>query len=183
MNALIVLAAADPGGQVQQIANTFGVDWPHLVAQIISFSIVCILLHRFAYKPVLRMLEERRQQIAQGIADRETIRKELDETEAERRRIMQQADAKATQIIEEAHSAATRLQGKEMQKAIAVAEQVIAKSREAALLEHDRMIAELKQEIGVLVVHATASVTRKFLTPEDQRRISEETVSQLRRAA
>src|ERR1700704_1517705 len=57
MNALILLPEAGTG-QIQQIANTFGVDQPHLAAQIISFSIVCVLLHRFAYKPVLQLLEE-----------------------------------------------------------------------------------------------------------------------------
>jgi len=136
MNALMLLTESDPGGQVEQIANTFGVDWPHLVAQIISFSIVCFLLHRFAYKPVLRMLEQRRQQIAQGVVDREKIRVELEQAETERLRIMQQADAKATQVIEEARRAAARLVEKETQKAIAAAEQLIAKAREAALLEH-----------------------------------------------
>jgi F-type H+-transporting ATPase subunit b len=183
MNALILLTEGDPGGQVQQIANTFGVDWPHLVSQIISFSIVCFLLHRFAYKPVLRMLDQRRQQIAQGVADQEKIRVELEQTGAERVRIMQQADAKATQIIEEAHSAAARLLEKETQKAIAVAEQVIEKAKEAALLEHERMLAELRREVGILVVQATASITRKMLTPEDQRLMAEETVTQLGRAA
>src|ERR1700745_4071311 len=117
MNALILMTEADPGGQIQQIANTFGVDWPHLLSQIISFSIVCFLLHRFAYKPVLFILEERRQQIDQGVADRKTISTELEQAEAERRRIMLQADAKATQLIEEAHSAAARLREKEMQRA------------------------------------------------------------------
>jgi F-type H+-transporting ATPase subunit b len=183
MNALMITTASDPGGQVQQIANTFGVDWPHLVAQIISFGIVCILLHRFAYKPVLRMLDDRRQQIAAGIADREKIRSDLDQTEVERRRIMQQADAKATQIIEEAHLAAARLLERETQKAIGVAEQVIQKSQQAALREHDRMLVELKREVGVLVVQATATVTGKILTPEDQRRMAEETVTQVAQAA
>jgi F-type H+-transporting ATPase subunit b len=183
MNALILLTVADPGGQVQQIANTFGVDWPHLVAQIISFSIVCFLLHRFAYKPVLCMLDQRRQQIAQGVADREKIKIELEQAEAERRRIMMQADLKARQVIDEAHNAAARLLEKEMQKAIAVAEQVIAKSREAALQEHERMLAELRREVGILVIQATASITRKILTPEDQRRMAEETLTQLSRAA
>lgn len=183
MNALMITTASDPGGQVQQIANTFGVDWPHLVAQIISFGIVCILLHRFAYKPVLSMLDDRRQQIAAGIADREKIRSDLDQTEVERRRIMQQADAKATQIIEEAHLAAARLLERETQKAIGVAEQVIQKSQQAALREHDRMLVELKREVGVLVVQATATVTGKILTPEDQRRMAEETVTQVAQAA
>jgi F0F1-type ATP synthase membrane subunit b/b' len=96
---------------------------------------------------------------------------------------MVEADAKATQVIEEAHSAAARLMEREMQKAVATAEQVIANSREAASREHDRMLGELKQEIGTLVVQATSTVTRKILTSDDQKRMAEETVSQLSRAA
>jgi len=183
MNALIVVTTADPNGQFQQIANTFGVDWPHLAAQIISFGIVCVLLHRFAYKPVLKMLEERRAQIAQGLADSEKIKVELQQAESERRRMVLQADGRATQILEEAHAAAARLLQNERQKAVEVAEQVIASSRQAALLEHDQMLIELKREIGVLVIQATTSVTRKILSPEDQRRMAEETVRQLTRAA
>jgi len=183
MNALILLAEADPGSQVQQIATTFGVDWPHLVAQIISFSIVCFLLHRFAYKPVLKTLDQRRKQIAQDVVDREKIKVELEQAEAERRRIMVQADAKASRVIEEAHAAAARLLEQEMQKAVSVAEQTIAKAKEAALLEHDRMLAELRREIGSLVIEATAAATRKMLTADDQRRLAEETVNSLARAA
>lgn len=183
MNALILLNEADSGGQVQQIANTFGVDWPHLVAQIISFSIVCFLLHRFAYKPVLRILDQRRQQIAKDVADREKIRLELDQAEADRHRIILQAEAKATKIVEEAHAAAARLLEQEMQKAVSAAEQTIAKAREAALLEHDRMLRELKREIGTLVIEATATITRKMLTQDDHRRMAEETIKSLARAA
>jgi F-type H+-transporting ATPase subunit b len=183
MNAMVLLAEAVPESQIEKIATTFGVDWQHLVAQIISFGIVCLLLHRFAYKPVMQVLDQRRQQIAQGVADREKIKENLEQAEVERRRIMLQADAKATQVIEEAHSAAARLLERETQKAVAMAEQVIAKSREAAAREHDRMLGELKREIGMLVVQATATVTRKILTPEDQKRMAEETVSQFGRAA
>jgi len=183
MNALMFLTQADPAGQVQQIANTFGVDWPHLVAQIVSFCIVCFLLHRFAYKPVLRILDERRTQIAKNVADTERIRVELEQAEAERHRIMLQAEAKATKILEEAHAAGARLLQQEMQKAISAAEQVIAKARESALLEHDRMLRELKREIGTLVIEATATITRKMLTPDDQRRMAEETIKSLARAA
>lgn len=183
MNVLALLATGNPGGQVQQIAETFGVDWPHLVAQIISFGIVCILLHRFAYKPVLRMLEERREQIAQGIAEREKIRSELAQAEVQRHEIFLHANAQATKVIEEAHAAAARVRESETQKAIVAAEQIIVKSREAAEQEHDRMLIELKREIGALVVQATAVVTGKILTPDDQRRMAEETLRQMTRAA
>ena len=179
MNALVLLSEAETGGQVQQIANTFGVDWPHLMAQIISFGIVCLLLHRFAYKPILKMLEERQRQIAQGLADTEKIKAELAQTETQRHEIMILANAQATKLIEEARAAADRMRQQEAIKAIAAADQIIEKAREAAAHEHAVMLAELKREVGGLVVRATATITGKILTPDDQRRMSEETTRQL----
>jgi F-type H+-transporting ATPase subunit b len=77
MDTLVLLADVSGGGQIEQIARTFGVDWPQLIAQIISFCIVCALLYRFAYRPVLAMLEERRRRIAEGLANAENIKAEL----------------------------------------------------------------------------------------------------------
>ena len=68
---------------MSSIASTFGVDWPHLTAQLISFAIVCAALYWFAYRPVLRMLESRRQQIAQGLANTEKINAVLAYIEAQ----------------------------------------------------------------------------------------------------
>ncbi len=179
MIGLIMLAEAGGGGPVQEIARTFGVDWPHLGAQIISFGIVCVLLYKFAYRRVLAMLEERRQQIADGLANAEKIKQELAQTEAQRQEAMVQANAHATKLIEEAREAAARVQEQETQTAIATAEQIIAKAREAAAQDHARMLAELKREVGRLVVQTTATVTGKILTPEDQRRLAEETAKEV----
>ncbi|HEY1343224.1 MAG TPA: ATP synthase F0 subunit B [Bryobacteraceae bacterium] len=170
-----LLLAAQGESQLSQIAKTFGVDWPHLGAQIVSFGIVCGVLYLFAYKRVLAMLEERRSQIAHGLANAEKIKAELDKTEAMRQEVMTKAYAEAAKFIEDARAAAARVQQQETQKAISAAEQLLAKAREAAAQEHDRMLADLKREVGHLVVQATASVTGKILTPDDQRRLSEET--------
>jgi F-type H+-transporting ATPase subunit b len=175
MNGLILLAQAGSDGPVQEIARTFGVDWPHLISQIISFCIVCALLYKFAYKRVLAMLEARRQEIAEGLANAEKIKAELARTEAQRQEVMTQVNAQATKLIEEAHAAAARVQERETQKAIAAAEQIMVKAREAAAQDHLRMLAELKREVGRLVVQTTAAVTGKVLTPDDQRRLAEET--------
>jgi F-type H+-transporting ATPase subunit b len=92
---------------------------------------------------------------------------------------MIQANAEATRLIEEARAAAARVQEQETKKAIAAAEQIILKAREAAAQDHARMLADLKHEVGRLVVQTTAAVTGKILTPEDQRRLSEDAVRQL----
>jgi F-type H+-transporting ATPase subunit b len=165
--------------QAQVIATTFGVDWAHLLAQIVSFCIVCFILFLFAYRPVLAMLEVRRQQIALGVANEERIRAELARTEAQRQEVMAQANAQATKFIEEARAAAARLHEQESQKAIAAAEDVVSKARDAAARDHERMLSELKREVGRLVVQTTAAVTGKILTSEDQRRLVEETAKQV----
>jgi F-type H+-transporting ATPase subunit b len=179
MIALVLVAMENSGGQIQKIASDFGVDWPHLLAQIISFSIVCILLQRFAYKPVLKILDERRQKIAQAQEDAKKSAAELAQTELQRREILRQADERAAKLIEEARAVAARVKEEETQKAIESAQQIIVKSHEAAAQDHARMLEELKREVGRLVVTTTANVTGKILTPEDQRRLAEETASRL----
>jgi len=167
------------GGIIGDTAKEFGVDGPHLIAQIISFGIVCFLLQKFAYKPVLTMLEERRQRIAEGLANADKIKADLARTEAQRLEVLTQANTQATKLIEEARTAAARVLEQETQKAVATAEQIIAKAREAAAQDHARMLTELKREVGRLVVQTTATVTGKILTPEDQKRLAEETARQI----
>ncbi len=179
MNPVIMFAQADGGGQIEQIAKQFGVDWPHLIAQTVSFGIVCFCLYLFAYKRILAMLEARRQRITDGLANAEKIKIELANTEAQRQEVLVQANAQAGKLIEEARAAAARVQEQETQKAIAAAEQIIAKAREAAAQDHARMLTELRREVGRLVVQTTATVTGKILTPEDQRRLAEETAKQV----
>jgi len=177
MNALLTLAAA--GGQVDEIARTFGVDWPHFLAQVLSFAIVCAVLYFFAYKRVLAMLEERRQQIEMGLANAAQIKAELARTEAQRQEVIGQAYVQATKMIDEARAAAARVQQEETQKAVSAAEQIVARAREAAAQDHARMLAELRREVGRLVVQTTAAVAGKVLTPEDQRRLAEDTAKRL----
>jgi F-type H+-transporting ATPase subunit b len=181
MDHLILLAniGTDLAKKGRDTAETFGVDWPHLIAQIISFIIVAILLARFAYKPVLAVLAERRQRIAEGLANAERIKAELAKTEAARLEILEQANLQANKLIEQARAAAARVQEQETQKAVAAAKEIVEKAKQAAEAEHARMLIELKREVGKLVVQTTGKVTGKILTPEDQRRLAEETTRQL----
>jgi F-type H+-transporting ATPase subunit b len=179
MTVLAMQTVAQSGGQIEQIASAFGVDWPHLLAQIVSFGIVCAVLYFFAYGPILQMLNARREQIASGLANAEKIKAELARIEAERQDVLRKAGDEGRRLIEEARAAAARVQATETQKAIAAAEQVVLRAHEASERDRARMLAELKREVGHLVVQTTASVTGKILTAEDHRRLAEETASQL----
>src|SRR2546428_14093003 len=123
MNVLLLVTQAqvvDSGGP-ERIVTTFGVDWPHLLAQVVSFCIVCFILYRFAYRPVLKMLEVRRQQIALGQAKAERIEAELARIKAQRQEELAQANAQANTFIEEARAAAARARPQETHKALPAA--------------------------------------------------------------
>jgi len=179
MHSLTVFAIAQSGGQAESIATTFGVDWPHLLAQIVSFSVVCGVLWVLAYKPILKMLEARREQIATGLANAEKIKAELARIEVERRAVLAKAEGEGRQLIEDARAASARLQADETRKAVAMAEQILARAREAGDRERAQMLTEVKREVGRLVVQTSAAVTGKILTPDDHRRLAEETARQL----
>jgi F-type H+-transporting ATPase subunit b len=160
---------------ISATADQFGVDWPHFLAQCFSFAIVLFLLHRLAYKPILQVLEDRRQRIKEGLDNAQKIQAELAKTEAARQQALAEANVQANQLIEEARKAAARVLEEETQKAVAAANQIVAKAREASEAELARMKAELRREVGRLVVETTGRVTGKVLTSEDHHRLVEET--------
>ena len=159
--------------------QTLGIQWPKLIAQAINFAIVMFVLWKWAYKPVLKMLELRREKVAESITNADKIKVELAATEAKRLEVLNQANDQANKLIEEARAAAARVQAQETQRAVAAAEQIVAKAREATTQDHARMLIELKREVGRLVVQTAAAVTGKVLTPEDQRRLIEDANKQL----
>src|SRR6266478_5310264 len=179
MNIMIAAAAGGFGDMLRDTAETFGWNPRLFFSQVISFVIVALLLRRFAYKPILNVLEERRRSIEEGQLNAEKIKRQLDEAEKRYSEILAKANAEAQKMIDEARESSAHLVERKQQEAIAAAEQIITKARETGAIEHERTMESLKRELGRLVVETTAKVTGKVLTSEDQRRLQEETARQL----
>ena len=177
----VIIAAATGGFTdiLRETADTFGWNWKLFLSQVISFCIVAFLLRRFAYKPILAVLEDRRRKNEEGQLNAEKIRKELAEAERRYQEIVAKANADAQRMIDEARESSAHVAERKQQEAIAAAEQILAKAKEAAALEHERQMQTLKRELGRLVVDTTAKVTGKVLTPEDQKRLQEEAARQV----
>src|SRR5438445_11548007 len=136
-----VLIAAATGGVtdiLRDTAETFGWNWKLFLAQVVSFCVVAFLLRRFAYKPILAILEDRRRKIEEGQLNAEKIRKELAEAEKRYQEIVAKANADAQRMIDEARESSSHLAERKQQEAITAAEQILAKAKEAAALEHER---------------------------------------------
>ena len=176
---IAILAAADLGKMVRDTGETFGFDTKIFLSQVVSFVIVALVLRQFAYKPILAVLEERRQRIAEGLLNAEKIKQQLAEAEQRHAEILAKANAQAQKMIDDARESAAHVGERKEQEAIVAAEQIIAKAHEASALERERTMTELKRELGRLVVNTTAKVTGKVLNADDQKRLQEEAARQI----
>jgi F-type H+-transporting ATPase subunit b len=164
---------------MSEIFQSFGVEWPKFAAQVLLFMIVYFVLSKYAFKPIVAMLEERRRRIEEGQLNAEKIKKQLAESEKHYAEILNKANADAQRLIDEARASSASLAERKQQQAISEAEQILVKAREAATFEREKMFTDLKRELGRLVVDTTTKVTGKILTPEDQKRIAEESVREV----
>ncbi len=160
------------------IFKNFGVEWPLFIAQLIVFSIVFFILKKYAFGPIVAVLEERRKKIEEGMANADKIKQQLAEAESRKQQILTEANAQAQKMIADARISAEAVKAKLEQDATTEAERIVARAREASQLEAERMKSEFQREAGRLVVLAAQKVTGKILTPDDQRRLSEEAARQ-----
>jgi F-type H+-transporting ATPase subunit b len=172
-----IIAAAGTEAAQQGFLETFGVNWPFFIAQIINFAIVLFVLKKYAFGPIQGILEERRQRIAAGEANLEEIAKKLAESEQTTAKLLEKANDDAKRMITEAKDSAVTLGEQKTQEADSKAKGIIAKAQEAAKAERVQMAADLKKEFGRLVVATTTQVSGKVLTQDDQNRINQEALS------
>lgn len=161
------------------ILDQLGIDYPKIIAQIIIFGIVYLILSKYAFGPVTALLEQRRTRIAEGEANLEQIKLNLATSEAQATAALEKANAEATRIIKEATDSAAVIAEQKKQDAVAEAQNIIAKAKEATELERSRVMAELKRDFGRLVIDTTSKVTGKTLGNEDHERLNKEALAQI----
>jgi F-type H+-transporting ATPase subunit b len=176
---LTLIAAGSLVDLARDTADTFGWNVGLFFSQVVSFCLVALALRQFAYKPILKVLHERRDRIEESLRNADRIKQQLADAEKRHAEILTRANVEAQKMIDDARESAGVVASRKEQEAIAAAEQIIAKAREASTLEHERTMEQLKRELGRLVVDTTAKVTGKVLNSDDQRRLQEEAARQL----
>ena len=93
---------------MSELLSKLGIDWKLLIAQIINFLVLLFVLYKFAYGPIVAMLEKRQRKIEQGLADAEAARKNLEKSGEKQKEILKKARAEAKVIVEKAHKQAEK---------------------------------------------------------------------------
>jgi F-type H+-transporting ATPase subunit b len=140
------------------LITTFGIDWHLLIAQTANFVVLAAALTYFLYKPVLKMVKERQQVVAQGVEDAEKAAAALKEADASVSARIATAEKEASGIVEEARGAAAEQRAVLVREAEARAARIEADAEARAKEAAAKAQRESEQEIARLAVLAAAKV-------------------------
>lgn len=155
-----------------------GINVPVLIAQIINFTALLVVLRLFIYKPVLKMLDERRERIREGLSAAERGQEQAAEAN---RAAAAQIDAARTEgqaIVAQAQQVAQRLQEEGRAQAGVQAEALLERARGEIQLERDAAIAELRKEFADLTISAAEKVISQSLDRGAHQRLIDEALAQ-----
>lgn len=171
-NAALTHAEETAAKDIVKIADKFGVSLPTLIAQMVNFCLVALALYYFAIKPVSKTLDERQQKISDGLQYAEEMKVQLAEAERERAAKVKEAAEEAQRILSEAREQSKELLEKKTQEAAAQVEAMIRKASEAAEMERQKMLSEVRQEVARLVVATSAKVLDRDLSDTEKQTFS-----------
>jgi F-type H+-transporting ATPase subunit b len=164
---------------MEKILSDFGVQPILLLAQIVNFLVLLWILNKLLYKPILKVLEERKAKIAEGLKNAEEIEKRLAATTEEEEKRILAAAKEGEKIIKQAQDNAVLLIEEGKIKAQSLADQVLQAAREQALVEREQIKKEIREHLSEFVMLALEKVTGKVVTKDDQRKMVEDTVKRM----
>lgn len=160
--------------------NDFGVQPILLAAQIVNFLILLYLLKRFLYKPILKVLEERKKTIAQSLKNADEIEKRLNEITDEEEKRLLRSSQEGAKIIKEAQDSAVQIIDEAKLKAEELAQDIVNKAQGQLQVEKQQLQQEVMERLGEFIVLGLQKVTGKVLTKKDQQDLIKGSIKEIK---
>jgi F-type H+-transporting ATPase subunit b len=154
-----------------------GINLPVLIAQIVNFTILLIVLRLLAWGPLMRMLDDRRERIREGLDAAERAKSQVAESERQVQEQVEAARREAQNLVAQSQEIANRIQADARTQAQADADATLARARNEIQLERDTAIAELRKEFADLTIEAAEKVIGRSLDKPAHQRLIEEALA------
>jgi F-type H+-transporting ATPase subunit b len=146
---------------------------------LVSFGLTYWVLKRYAFGPIQRLIDERRDRIRQNIADAENARKEARALLEEHRALIAQARGQGEEILAEARRVADSLRQRVKDETEADRQRRLEETKRQIEAETQRALEQIRAEVAELTLVATSKVTGKVLDDDDHRRLIEDAIKDL----
>lgn len=136
-----------------EIIQEFGIDWPLLVAQIINFLIILYVLKRFAYKPILAVLQNRQKTIRKGLKDADEAQRLLEKATEREKEILRKAQAEAKKLLAETKEQSAAMMQRSEESTRKEADRILGEAREQISFEAREAERRLSAHVSELAMH------------------------------
>jgi len=143
--------------------ETLGIHFPSLAIYLVNFLLVLLLLYLFAYKPILRLMDQRADRIRESLEAADTARQEAASSQEAIQDQITEARREGQRIMEQSREAAERFRTEEMDKARQEAEAFVERAKEDIARERDTALQEVRASFGDLAITAAERVIRTSL--------------------
>lgn len=148
-----------------------GINPIFLLSQIVNFLLLAFLLRRFAYEPILNVLDKRREGVEKGLEDARLAAEARANAESERQQVLDQARVDAQGVVGEANQRGEDQSAKIVAEAQGQAQTILAEARTEAAAERDRLLGEMRGQIAALAIAAANQLIGEALDEERQKQL------------
>lgn len=168
--------ATNLGTMARDTALSFGINWADFITQLICFMLVVVILQRFVFKPILKLLDERSLRIAEGLTNADQTAQALRDTQTARDEVLQMARQEAERILSETRTIATEIMEQARRQSETLRNEFLAQAQQEAKRQQELLRVKLRDELADLIVEAAMMVTNRVLTDADREKLIRETV-------
>lgn len=171
---LSILAAEEEAGGIAAL----GFDLPSLIVYLVNFTILLVVLYLFAYKPVLRIMDQRSDRIREGLETAERVRQEAAVQQEEMEKRFEEGRQEGQALLAQAREMADRYREEEREKARQEAEAFVARARDDIQRERDEAIDQVRRHFAELAILAAEKVIERSLDESSHRDIIEKVLEE-----
>ena len=164
-----------------EIAKQFGIEPVLLLAQIVNFLIILFVLKKFFYKPIVKVLEDRKKKIEESLKNADFIEEKLNKTEEKTAKALEEARKNAQLIIAEANKEAQRINKEAHEEARKTLEQTIERAKVQIENQKKEMQSQLEKETLTLVVDVVKRVLGKNLNTKEKQSLTSKAIGEIER--
>ena len=161
---------------MEELVRTFHIDASLLLAQFVNFAIVLLVLYKFAYKPILKTLNDRTEKIEKGLKDAEDAQKKSAEMEKREKEVLGKAKEEGQKIITAAEVTARKNKEELLLETKQQAEKLLAEAGKKIEEEKSKMIADVRSEVAGLVVMATEKILGEKIDADKDRELIKKSI-------
>lgn len=162
-----------------ELITKLGIDWKLLIAQVINFFILLFVLYRFAYKPLLRMLNKRTETIAKSLEDAKQIDRNLAESAQEKETILKTARQQAQKILDEVMQKAEAVRQEKLTQANTEVEEIVARTKAELAQAKTALVKEAQAEVADIVIQAVEKVLLERLNEKKDQELVQNALAEI----